>query len=337
MAIQPTRIASADFAGAVGNLLQQFQIADRRRKENEEIERLAAQREAVGASLPGAVAGQAGSLEQLLAADPRLGLAVQGQRQGQSNADRLFNRLLSRDTTQAQQVAAQAAESKRRFGVTTGLQQRSIAATAALRDEQAKFRKLQFQALQDQRKATNALAKERNVIAGQKALIPKPATADQAKSSGFARRTLSADKILSEPAMIAAATNIKESAKSGVPLIGNALISKNRRRFEQAQRNFVNAVLRRESGAAIAPHEFESAAKQYFPQTFDDVATIAQKAQNRREAIQGLVESSGPLSGQFGGSVQAAPQSTVQEGATATNPQTGQKIIFQGGQWAPAQ
>jgi len=36
--------------------------------------------------------------------------------------------------------------------------------------------------------------------------------------------------------------------------------------FEQAKKNFVNAVLRLESGAVISPSEFTNADKQYFPQ-----------------------------------------------------------------------
>ena len=48
----------------------------------------------------------------------------------------------------------------------------------------------------------------------------------------------------------------------------------------QAERDFVNAVLRRESGAAIAESEFESAKKQYFPQPGDSEETIKQKSIN---------------------------------------------------------
>lgn len=44
------------------------------------------------------------------------------------------------------------------------------------------------------------------------------------------------------------------------------------------------------------------------------------------------------LEGQAGGGQQRASQpQSFSDGATATNPQTGQKIIFRGGQWVPAQ
>ena len=63
--------------------------------------------------------------------------------------------------------------------------------------------------------------------------------------------------------------------------------------YEQAMRNFVNAVLRQESGAAIADSEFESAKKQYFPQPGDSQAVIDQKRKNRETSINGMVEQAG--------------------------------------------
>lgn len=49
----------------------------------------------------------------------------------------------------------------------------------------------------------------------------------------------------------------------------------------QAQRDFINAALRRESGAAIAESEFENARLQYFPQPGDTEAVVKQKQKNR--------------------------------------------------------
>lgn len=64
--------------------------------------------------------------------------------------------------------------------------------------------------------------------------------------------------------------------------------SAGQQKVEQARRDFINAVLRRESGAAIAASEFANAEKQYFPQAGDSDAVIAQKQRNRLLAIQGL-------------------------------------------------
>jgi hypothetical protein len=70
-------------------------------------------------------------------------------------------------------------------------------------------------------------------------------------------------------------------------------LSANSQKAEQAQRNFVNAVLRQESGAAIADTEFANAKKQYFPQPGDGPDVIAQKAANRKTVIAGFRNNAG--------------------------------------------
>lgn len=66
------------------------------------------------------------------------------------------------------------------------------------------------------------------------------------------------------------------------------------KKFEQAKRDFVNAQLRRESGAAISQSEFDSANKQYFPMPNDPPDVIEQKRANRRAAIEALGREGGP-------------------------------------------
>ena len=53
------------------------------------------------------------------------------------------------------------------------------------------------------------------------------------------------------------------------------------KQIEQAQRDFINAVLRRESGAVIGEPEFENARLQYFPQPGDTPEVVKQKQKNR--------------------------------------------------------
>ena len=119
----------------------------------------------------------------------------------------------------------------------------------------------------------------------------------QSKALLFGTRMQEADKILNglAAAGVDRPSTLKQAADS-VPLIGgalgtaaNAAQTDKQQQVEQAQRDFVNAVLRRESGAAISPGEFDSAAKQYFPQIGDSAAVKAQKARNRELAIQGLL------------------------------------------------
>lgn len=68
-------------------------------------------------------------------------------------------------------------------------------------------------------------------------------------------------------------------------LVPNFMKGGDRQAVEQAQNNFVTAVLRRESGASISPTEFETAAKIYFPQPGDTQKTIEAKAATRNTVI----------------------------------------------------
>ncbi|MCT9125415.1 hypothetical protein [Cupriavidus gilardii] len=138
-------------------------------------------------------------------------------------------------------------------------------------------------------------------IPGGPAEVGKAPTEFQGKSAVYGARASEADKIISglqgkySPAAIGA-----KQAASDVPVIGgllgaagNVLMSPESQKAEQAQRDFINAMLRQESGAAISPSEFDNARKQYFPQPGDSNAVIAQKARNRAIAIQGLQSNAG--------------------------------------------
>lgn len=57
---------------------------------------------------------------------------------------------------------------------------------------------------------------------------------------------------------------------------------------DQARRQFVNAILRRDSGAAIPPFELENYTRQYFPVPGDSPAVLQQKAAARQLAIANL-------------------------------------------------
>jgi hypothetical protein len=135
-----------------------------------------------------------------------------------------------------------------------------------------------------------------------KAAAVKAPTEFQGKSAAYGLRATEADKILTgltgkfNPAAINSKQNVQDW-----PLVGGALgavtnklaLSDNDQMAEQAQRDFVNAVLRQESGAAIGEPEFLNAKRQYFPQPGDSAAVIAQKATNRQLAIQGLQSNAG--------------------------------------------
>lgn len=124
----------------------------------------------------------------------------------------------------------------------------------------------------------------------------KNLTEGQAKANLFGSRMVEADRILSElggdysPMGIAFKAGVEKTPLLGglAGMTANAAMSANTQKAEQAQRDFINAVLRRESGAVIADSEFDNARKQYFPQPGDSPAVIEQKARNRQTAIQGM-------------------------------------------------
>ena len=76
--------------------------------------------------------------------------------------------------------------------------------------------------------------------------------------------------------------------------MGNYLQTPEYQQFEQARREFINAVLRRESGASISPQEFENANRQYFPVPGDSPQVIEQKRRARDQAMANMVQAAGP-------------------------------------------
>lgn len=132
---------------------------------------------------------------------------------------------------------------------------------------------------------------------GPKAGAAKPLTEGQAKANLFGTRMQESHAILNDLADqgVTRGSLVKQGAEA-VPLIGgglgmlaNSMATPQQQQVEQAQRDFVNAVLRRESGAAISSSEFDSAKKQYFPQPGDSREVMAQKKRNRETAIQGML------------------------------------------------
>jgi hypothetical protein len=148
----------------------------------------------------------------------------------------------------------------------------------------------------------------------------KQPTEFQGKSAAFGARAEQADKIISgldgqySPAKINTKAALAETWGIGGMLgsAGNMMLSPENQKAEQAQRDFINAVLRQESGAAIGASEFDNARKQYFPQPGDGAGVIQQKAANRKLAIQGLQSNAGRAA--FSAPAAAAPAKPQQKG-----------------------
>jgi hypothetical protein len=141
----------------------------------------------------------------------------------------------------------------------------------------------------------------------------KPLNESQGKAAGMATRAQAAHEgLLALEATGITTPGIIKQAVESVPLVGtaagmvvNALPSalggpsNEQQKVEQFQRDFVNAVLRPESGASISGSEFDNARKQYFPQPGDSAEVIAQKQQARAREIAAL----GVMSGASGAKV----------------------------------
>lgn len=120
----------------------------------------------------------------------------------------------------------------------------------------------------------------------------KPLTEFQGKSVMFGTRAAQSHNILNNLEDSANPLAVAASEKGGV--LANWAISPENQRVAQAQRDFINAVLRQESGASISSSEFDSARKQYFPQPGDSDEVKAQKRANRDLVIKGFARQAGP-------------------------------------------
>lgn len=185
----------------------------------------------------------------------------------------------------------------------------------------------------------------------------------QGKAAGFTDRMLQSEGILSgvngQGGVQGQGTSVYGAvldSAGNAPYVGgvtgaiaNWMKPEDRQRFEQAKRDFVNAQLRRESGAAISASEFESANKQYFPMPGDSAAVIQQKAANRRSAIEAMGREGGPsyrpkfMFNEKGNVVphggqqpRAAQPQQFRDGQRARGTD-GRIIEYRGGQWVPAQ
>lgn len=115
-------------------------------------------------------------------------------------------------------------------------------------------------------------------------------TEGQANAKLYADRMDEADAQLNELTQKVDLTSVGAGVQGMAP---NIMKSENIQMVEQAKRNFLNAVLRRESGAVISPMESAEGNKQYFPVMGDSPAVLRQKALNRQTARAGLRNAAG--------------------------------------------
>jgi len=117
-------------------------------------------------------------------------------------------------------------------------------------------------------------------------------TESQGKALTFGNRMENSEGILQS--LENEGTSRANRLGANIPIIGNSVVSEGFQKFQQAEREFINALLRRESGAVIADSEYNNFSKQYFPQPGDSPDVIAQKRQSRKVAIDAMKKEAGP-------------------------------------------
>ncbi len=116
-------------------------------------------------------------------------------------------------------------------------------------------------------------------------------TGEQATAEIYANKMELSNKTLDNLAN--QGTSLTGKLASGLPL-GNYVQSSEYQKYKQAASNFITALLRKESGAAIGKEEFDRYDKEYMPQPGDSKEVIAQKADARKVAIDGMKKGAGP-------------------------------------------
>ena len=144
----------------------------------------------------------------------------------------------------------------------------------------------------------------------------KPLTQGESEATGFYSRVLESHRILLQPTeqglLEGQGTSFSNAMLEKDPTgLARYAMADEYKRYEQAKRDFINANLRRESGAAIAESEFDSAEKQYFPVPGDSPAVIAQKRRNRETVINALRVASGVGADRLGISATVVGNSVV--------------------------
>lgn len=117
---------------------------------------------------------------------------------------------------------------------------------------------------------------------------PKPLTEVEGKATNFANRMQAAEarlnSIVSQGYQPGGLTD-NLANRAGVP--GNYAMSEQGQQYYQAQKDWVRAKLRLESGAVIGDEEEKNEIRTFFPQPGDSDAVIEQKRQARATAFEG--------------------------------------------------
>lgn len=111
----------------------------------------------------------------------------------------------------------------------------------------------------------------------------KPLTESQSKDTVYSTRAKGALPIIDQHGDKLAVFG--ESMSAQVPLVGNYLTSPEYQQAAQAGKEFLQAILRKDTGAAITKEETDEYGSVYLPRPGDSEAVLTQKRQSRQRAI----------------------------------------------------
>ncbi|MBI3549445.1 MAG: hypothetical protein HY078_10430 [Elusimicrobia bacterium] len=123
-----------------------------------------------------------------------------------------------------------------------------------------------------------------------------PAQSEQA-ARGFADKAQQAHDMLAQLEMSGANPGSLETGLQS--MLPNVMQSEKIQGMNQSRRQFINAILRRESGAAVTESEWSNYGKQYFPSPGDSKDVMAQKARSRELAIANLKQEGARVPSQY--------------------------------------
>ncbi|MEN5106654.1 hypothetical protein [Brucella anthropi] len=114
----------------------------------------------------------------------------------------------------------------------------------------------------------------------------KPMTEGQSKDTTYATRAAGALPILDQYGN--ALTSITEQVGGNLPVAGNYIKSPEYQQAEQAGTEFLQAILRKDTGAAITKEETQEYGRVYLPQPGDSAEVLTQKKAARARALNAL-------------------------------------------------
>jgi len=167
--------------------------------------------------------------------------------------------------------------------------------------------------LSDRQVIDPATGKPVGLWVGGKHFLPLPApgsvpTEQQANAQQFASR-MAFNNAIFEAAPGEKDTHLTTAAaKSILPKALWGMVDKNLPSREAAKQNWMAAMLRKESGAAISKTEYSDADRQYFPQAGDSAEVIKQKSALRQLAEKNMLQVAGPGSATAPANAQQALQ-----------------------------